>query len=96
MPHNGDTSMSIEQATAFLQKLFGSEEMKQKLLSCSTPEERMAFVKESGFEFTGEEFSRAHLEFISKDLNTISGGMWCGYICESENTCGLADGYFNQ
>ncbi|NTV45800.1 MAG: Nif11-like leader peptide family natural product precursor [Chlorobiales bacterium] len=87
--------MSIEQAKAFLQELAGSEEMKEKLISCSTVEERMTFAKESGFEFTAEELSEARCGLFDEELSAISGStcfgqtheIGCGYTCEADCPC---------
>jgi predicted ribosomally synthesized peptide with nif11-like leader len=79
--------MSIEQAKAFLQELAGNEEMKQKLISCSTAEERMKFAKESGFEFTAEEFHDARSGLFGEELDAISGGGGCcGTSCENDTS----------
>ncbi|TLU83857.1 MAG: Nif11-like leader peptide family natural product precursor [Chlorobium sp.] len=77
--------MSIDQAKAFLQELARNKELKQKLSDFSTAEERMQLAKESGFEFTAEEFNNARSELFDDELDAVSGGAWtCGTPCESE------------
>jgi predicted ribosomally synthesized peptide with nif11-like leader len=83
--------MSIEHAKAFLQELAGNEEMMQKLIFCSTAEERMILAKESGFEFTAEEFGDARSGLFTVELNAISGGSGCcGSTCESDTVSGAS------
>jgi|WetSurMetagenome_2_1015567.scaffolds.fasta_scaffold375899_2 predicted ribosomally synthesized peptide with nif11-like leader len=63
--------MSIEQAKAFLQELDANEELKQRLFSCSTTEEKMQCAKEPGFEFTAEEFSNVRSGLFDKKLDDL-------------------------
>lgn len=48
--------MSIESAKAFLERTRDDEEWRTKLGAAGGKEERLAIVKEEGFDFTEEEF----------------------------------------
>ena len=82
--------MSIDQAKAFMKELAVNEELKQILHSCSTPDERMNYAKESGFDFTADEFAEVRTEFFEAELDGVSGGNCCMQSCESESgMCGF-------
>jgi hypothetical protein len=47
-------------------------------LSLPNPEERLAFVKESGFEFTAEEIKKVDEQLSDSELDAVAGGdHWC-------------------
>jgi predicted ribosomally synthesized peptide with nif11-like leader len=66
--------MSIDLAMAFLMELAGNDELKKKLIACSSADERMNSAKESGFEFTVEEFIEARPGLFDEELDAVSGG----------------------
>ncbi len=77
--------MSIDHAKAFLQELAGNEALKLRILSCTSAEERLNIAKETGFEFTAEEFSDARSQLFDDELDAVSGGeCGCGFTCEKE------------
>ncbi|NTW57189.1 MAG: Nif11-like leader peptide family natural product precursor [Chlorobiaceae bacterium] len=82
--------MSIDQAKAFIMELERNEKLKQEFISCSTPEERMNYAKESGFDFTADEFAEMRTELFESELDGVSGGNCCMQSCESESgMCGF-------
>ncbi len=53
--------MSIQSAQSFIERIKTDEEFAKNVIACKGPDQRMAYVKESGFEFT------------INDLNTVLG-----------------------
>ncbi len=68
--------MSIESAKAFVERMKTDEDFRKEVSEKSSPEERIKFVKESGFDFTKEELEtvREKLQLTDEDLETFSGG----------------------
>ncbi len=68
--------MSIESAKAFIEKMKTDEDFRKEVGEKSSPEERVKFVEESGFDFSKEELEtvRAKLQLTDEDLETLSGG----------------------
>ncbi|WP_028307983.1 Nif11-like leader peptide family natural product precursor [Desulfitibacter alkalitolerans] len=73
--------MSVESAKKFLEKMKTDEDFNQKVKGCVDAEERMAFVKEAGFDFTMEEIKEVSENLSDDDLDAVAGGMcltdWC-------------------
>jgi predicted ribosomally synthesized peptide with nif11-like leader len=81
--------MSIDHAKEFLKELNRNDELKAKLSACTTAVERMNIAKESGFEFTVEEFIDARAELFDGELNAMSGGGYCNGAIEGH--CGFTN-----
>lgn len=65
--------MSVESAKAFIEKMKTDEGFAKKIKECSDNEARMAFAKESGFNFTVEEI-KLEGELSDDDLDAVAGG----------------------
>ena len=73
--------MSIESAKAFIEKMKTDEDFNQKVKGCKDAEERMAFVKEAGFDFTSEELKEVSENLSDDDLDGVAGGICLTDIC---------------
>ncbi len=83
--------MSLDHAKAFLRELARNEALMQKLRSCTTADERNICARESGFEFTAEEFQDARSELFDEEFSDISGGgTCCGHTCEQDCSCDIS------
>ncbi|AET69248.1 bacteriocin propeptide, TIGR03798 family [Desulfosporosinus orientis DSM 765] len=70
--------MSIESAKAYVAKLKTDEGFANKVKAFPNAEERLAFVKESGFDFTPEEIKQVDEELSDSELDMVAGGdHWC-------------------
>ncbi len=74
--------MSIESAKQFVKKMQDDDNFAKSFFACSDPEERTAFIKDNGFEFTKEEIDEA------KEGIDVSGGKCCGQTCENDHKKG--------
>jgi predicted ribosomally synthesized peptide with nif11-like leader len=77
--------MSTDHAKAFLQEVIRNDDLRKKISACSGTSERMALAKESGFEFTAEEFGEVRSVLFCKELDDVAGGTCCSYSCEKEH-----------
>ncbi len=77
--------MSIESAKAFLEKMKNDEDFRKECGEKSSPEDRMKFVKENGFEFTKEEFEQVKTQLSDDELSAVAGG--------SEQGCCAIEGW---
>lgn len=68
--------MSIHSAKAYLKKLEIDEDFREKVMACSSSEERMKFVESEGFSFTVEDISSLKEELSDEELDTIAGGFF--------------------
>ena len=78
--------MSLESAKKFVEKMQQNDNFAKSFFACTDPEERKAFIKENGFEFTKEEIDEA------REGIDVAGGSCCGVTCENEpcnNECRL-------
>ncbi len=66
--------MSIESAKAFVDRMKTDEDFSKEVGEKSSPEDRMIFLKESGFDFSKEEFEQVKPELSDDDLESLSGG----------------------
>ncbi|MEN6463491.1 MAG: Nif11-like leader peptide family natural product precursor [Syntrophomonas sp.] len=76
--------MSVEAAKKFIEKVKSDEDFKAQLSAIKNAEERMAFAKNAGFDFTGEEIKEAAGgELSDGDLDAVAGGgaSVCGSVC---------------
>ena len=72
--------MSEEQLKAFLAKVKGDSNLKEKLKAAKSNDEVVSIAKEHGHEFTAEKFS----QLSEQDLEGVAGGgtiSWCGGYC---------------
>lgn len=70
--------MSVESAQAFMERIKTDEDFNKKVKECKSGEERMAFVKATGFDFTPEEIKKAEEEISDSELDAVAGGdHWC-------------------
>ncbi len=69
--------MSIESAKAFVERMKDDEDFRKEGGEIATAEERMAFVKSAGFDFTKEELEtvREKLQLTEDELDLLSGGL---------------------
>jgi len=66
--------MSIVSAKAFVEKMKTDEEFNKQVNACKDAEERMAFVKGAGFDFTAEEIKEATEALSDDELDAVAGG----------------------
>ena len=70
--------MSKENATAFVQKVFDDEELRQRT-GAMKPEELIPFAKEMGFDFTLDELKdvkKEDIELSPEELEAVAGGRY--------------------
>ncbi len=69
-------NMSMESDNAFVERMKNDEDFRKEVGEKSSPEERMKFVKQSGFDFTKEELEtvREKLQLTDDELERLSGG----------------------
>ena len=66
--------MSIENAKGFVGRMKDDEDFRKSVGEPGTAEERMAYVKKAGFEFTIGELEEVSTELRDDELNHVSGG----------------------
>ncbi|MDD2372177.1 MAG: Nif11-like leader peptide family natural product precursor [Syntrophomonadaceae bacterium] len=66
--------MSIESAKAFVEKIKSDEEFAKKVQGCKDKEERIAFAKQAGFDFTAEEIKEVSSKLSDDELDAVAGG----------------------
>lgn len=66
--------MSIESAKAYIEKLKNDEAFRNKALSCTNAEERKAFVKAEGFDFTVDEIKQLVSKIDDSELEGLAAG----------------------
>ena len=74
--------MSTESAKKFVSRMQDDKEFAASVEKLAGKEERVAFIKQEGFDFTKEELTEAAVEMNS--LN-VAGGKCCGFRCENDN-----------
>jgi predicted ribosomally synthesized peptide with nif11-like leader len=74
--------MSTESAKKFVKRMQEDKAFVAAVETLSSKEDRAAFVKNAGFEFTREEFAA-----VASELNAVDvvGGKCCGVTCEGES-----------
>jgi len=72
--------MSMESAKSFIEKIKNDEDFKNKVTKYKDNEARTAFIKQAGYDFTGEDMELAKAELSEEDLNGVSGA---GAMCFS-------------
>ena len=77
--------MSIESAKKFVKRMQEDPLFAEAVDKLGSKEERAAFIKKDGFDFTTGELADAASELNAVD---VVGGRCCGYHCESEARCG--------
>ncbi len=81
--------MSIESAKAFFEKMKTDEDFRKECSEQSSPEDRMKFAKENGFDFSKEDIEQVKSELSDEELEGAAGG-GCGNAIE----CGGVEGNF--
>ncbi len=71
--------MTIESAKAFLERMKTDEDFSKEVGEKSSPEDRMIFLKESGFDFSKEEFEQVKPELSDDELSKVAGGGGCWF-----------------
>jgi len=66
--------MSLESAKAFIQRSKVDEDFCKKVDECKDHDLRMAFVKQSGYEFTKDDIELVTAELSDGDLEGVNGG----------------------
>ncbi|MEN6462097.1 MAG: Nif11-like leader peptide family natural product precursor [Syntrophomonas sp.] len=70
--------MSIHSAKKFIERMKTDEDFAKKVIACKDSEERLAFVKMEGFDFTSAEITQKAGELSDEELERVSGGYICG------------------
>ncbi|MCP4138700.1 MAG: Nif11-like leader peptide family natural product precursor, partial [Chloroflexi bacterium] len=70
--------MSVESAKSFLERMKTDEDFRKECSDKSSPEDRMIFLKESGFDFSKEDIEKVKSEMSEEELGSVAGG---GYAC---------------
>ncbi len=73
--------MSTESAKKFVNRMQEDKTFAGAVEKLRGKEERVAFLKQGGFDFTMEELTAAATELNAVD---VVGGKCCGYTCEKE------------
>lgn len=76
--------MSKESAKMFVKRMQEDKTFAGAVEKLSGKEERTAFIKREGFDFSKEDLTAVATELNSVD---VVGGTCCGYTCESEDQC---------
>lgn len=66
--------MSIESAKAFVERMKSDQEFATKLNKFKTLEELQGFLRQTGYDFTKEEFNQVSGELQDRDLDSVNGG----------------------
>ena len=66
--------MSIESARLFFKRMETDKKFAQKFNECKDAEARLAFVKDTGIDFTGQEINEVFGELSDADLDNVIGG----------------------
>lgn len=66
--------MSVASAKAYVEKIKTDEEFAKKVKACKDADERMAFVKKAGFDFTVEEINSLKGQLSDNELDAVAGG----------------------
>ncbi len=84
--------MSIESAKAFLERMKNDEDFRKEVGEKSSPEDRMNFIKENGFDFSKEDIEQVKSELSEEELEGAagSGSGYATILCGQEkDTSGL-------
>ncbi len=66
--------MSIENAKAFVERMKTDENFRKKVGEKSSPDDRMKFAKESGYDFSKDELEQVKSELSEDELEKIGAG----------------------
>ncbi len=77
--------MSIESAKAFLERVENDEDFKKELEGQASVEERIAFAKAQGFDFSKEEIQQVHDSLSEEALDVVAGGTTVNCTNEWDN-----------
>ena len=81
--------MSVDSAKKFLERIIKDEAFRDKAALCKDKEEKFAFVKAEGFDFTPNELlslKPKEGELSESDLESVAGGRGRGYSLKN-NVC---------
>lgn len=67
--------MSMESARGFIAKIKTDEDFARRVRECKDAEDRMAFARQAGFDFTADEIQRARQELSDSELDRVAGGV---------------------
>ena len=67
--------MSLESARAFMERMKTDEDFRKKVTECKDKEDRMSFVKQTGYDFTAEDIGLVKAELIEDELGSVAGGL---------------------
>ena len=68
--------MSIESATAFIERLKTDEAFRDRVKAAEDKEARIALVKEEGFDFSDVDIRAVEEELTEVELDAVAGGGW--------------------
>ena len=78
--------MSLEQLKAFLAKVKGDSNLREKLKAAKSPEDVVGIAKEHGHEFTADNMS----QLSERELESVAGGAdqqgCCAFFVDSHAT----------
>ena len=80
--------MSFESADLLVNKMIHDESFRQQVIGAVDAAERLAFVKEYGFEFTKEELD-TKLRVLSEENRSAAMGDDMAACCSEKNVCEL-------
>jgi len=83
--------MSKESAKMFVKRMQEDKTFAGAVEKLSGKEERTAFIKREGFDFSKEDLADAASELNAVD---VVGGTCCGFTCETD--CGKYSGCFSN
>lgn len=70
--------MSVESAKSYVERLKTDEDFAKLVGELKSSEERMAFAKSSGFDFSAEDVKEISSELSDDELDGVAGaGCWC-------------------
>lgn len=71
--------MSLESAKEFVERMMSDQEFNRQVSEFESAEDRMAFVKDQGFDFTPEEVKSVADGLSEADLDSMTGGGGCTF-----------------
>jgi len=66
--------MSLEAARGFVERVKTDEDFRTKINDCKDRDVRIAFIKQAGYEFSGEDIELLKAELTEGDLDGVAGG----------------------
>lgn len=81
----------MESAKAFLEKVKTDGDYRNLVGGIATADQRMEFVRKSGFEFTKEEIDRVKGELDEDQLDEVVGGAYSQEACAGAGLASIVD-----